>query len=169
MELDEAIAILVDLLQRDQAKAYGYDLYPPKGAEAASGQLPQQDHQQREAKTRELAPIFFDAAWELCRRGLVRPGVRGIHDQAVPEQGYSLTQAGRAMLVDIDPATIMVMQPGSLARTFAGYKDLFGGGLGTAPPNIKGAPFVERASLLAVFGMDVADDDPGGDGSDDDQ
>jgi hypothetical protein len=32
-----------------------------------------------------------------------------------------------------------------------------------------GLPFVTRTSPLAVFGMDVADDHPGGDGGDDDQ
>jgi hypothetical protein len=70
----------------------------------------------------------MDAAWELCRRGLVRPGVKNINEQSVNETGYSLTEAGRAALPNIDSAHILVMQPGSLAATFATFKPRFGEG-----------------------------------------
>jgi hypothetical protein len=85
-------------------------------------------HLDRERIVRDLTPVCMDAAWELCRRGLVRPGVRNLGEQAVPETGYSLTVAGREVLADIDPANILVMQPGSLARTFSTFEKLFGDG-----------------------------------------
>jgi hypothetical protein len=37
MELDEAIAILIALLQKGRARSYGYDLYARRGAEEAAG------------------------------------------------------------------------------------------------------------------------------------
>jgi hypothetical protein len=63
-----------------------------------------------------------------CAGGIVRPGVRTSGDQAVEEGGYSLTVAGRAALANLDTATILIAQPGSLAATLNGYRPLFGDG-----------------------------------------
>lgn len=86
MDLDEAIAILLDLLRNDRARNYGYDLYARNGAEFAARQRCPHEHH-LEGPLRELSPIFYDAAWELCRRGIVRPGVRRSGEQAVEEGG----------------------------------------------------------------------------------
>jgi hypothetical protein len=128
MELDEAIAHTIDMLRDDRAKWSDFDLYPSQVATAFADQqlVRDQDHYDREVG--KLTPIFMDAAWKLCRRGLVRPGVRNRGGQPVGETGYSLTKAGRAALADIDPANILVMQPGSLAATFEGFKKRFGDG-----------------------------------------
>jgi hypothetical protein len=90
MDLDEAIAILLDLLRNDRARNYGYDLYARNGAEfAAQQRYPHEPF--IEGRVRELSPIFYEAAWELCRRGIVRPGVRRAGEQAVEEGGYPAT------------------------------------------------------------------------------
>jgi hypothetical protein len=127
MELDEAIAILVELLRDNRAGQYGYDLYARVGAESLARRLYPNEHY-LDQQIRELSPIFYEAAWELCRRGIVRPGIRSAGEQAVEEGGYSLTVAGRAALQHLDAATILLAQPGSLAATFAGYRDRFGTG-----------------------------------------
>lgn len=127
MEIDDAIAILIDLLQRRRAGRYGYDLYPRCGAEAAALQL-QGDERRREQYALELTPTFYDAAWELCRRGLVRPGVRRAGDQAVDDGGYSLTAFGRNALPELDVTSILLIQPGSLSATFQQYQNRFGTG-----------------------------------------
>src|SRR5882757_7115256 len=114
MDLDEAIAILLDLLRNGRALGYGYDLYARTGAQLAAQQrYPREPF--IEGRVRELSPIFYEAAWELCRRGIVRPGVRRAGEQAVEEGGYSLTVAGRAALANLDQATILITQRGSLA------------------------------------------------------
>ena len=128
MELDEAIAILIELLRNNRAGSYGYDLYARSGADAAASRIHKHDHSSREHTTRELSPIFYEAAWELCKRGIVRPGVRRTGDQAVDEGGYSLTVAGRAILQELDPFVILIAQPGSLAATLSGYRERFGSG-----------------------------------------
>jgi hypothetical protein len=127
MDLDEAIAILLDLLRNNRAGGYGYDLYARTGAQLAAQQRYPHEHF-IEGRVRELSPIFYEAAWELCRRGIVRPGVRRAGEQAVEEGGYSLTAAGRAALENLDAATILIAQPGSLAATFNGYRGRFGDG-----------------------------------------
>jgi hypothetical protein len=128
MDLDEAIAILLELLQAGRARNYGYDLYPREGAqEAARRRYGQHQHEYHEA-IRQFSPLFYEAAWELCRRGIVRPGVTAIDAQAVPEGGYSLTVAGRTALHNLDPTTILISQPGALAKTLESYGDRFGDG-----------------------------------------
>jgi hypothetical protein len=64
MALDEAIAILLDLLRNGRAGNYGYDLYARTGAEWAARQKQPHEHY-IELPMRELSPIFFEAAWEL--------------------------------------------------------------------------------------------------------
>ena len=49
----------------------------------------------------DLGPLFSDAAWELCLEGVLRPGSRSSMDKSSPRaSGYSLTQRGRAVLLD---------------------------------------------------------------------
>lgn len=127
MELEEAIAVLLDLLRAGRAGGYGYDVFPSKGAEAAAPRKFPRDEQMA-LRVRELTPIFYDAAWELCRRGILRPGITRQGEQVVSEGGYSLTVAGRAALPNMDETEILIAQPGSLAATLAGYKDRFGEG-----------------------------------------
>ena len=42
-----------------------------------------------------LSPVFYSASWELCRRGILRPGVRKHGEQVTDDGsggcGYSLT------------------------------------------------------------------------------
>lgn len=127
MDLEEAIAILIEMLRNGQARAYGYDLYPHRGAEVAAPRMFPGD-QQMALRVRELTPIFYDAAWELCRRGIVRPGVTRVGEQVVPDGGYSLTAAGRASLPNLDAIAILIAQPGSLAAALTGYQGRFGEG-----------------------------------------
>jgi len=128
VELDEAIAILIELLRRGQAQGYGYDLYPRRGAEEAALRQHPHNPTPREQTTRDLSPLFFEAAWELCRRGIVRPGIKRAGDQAVEEGGYSLTIAGLRDLDSLDATGLLLAQPGSLAATLAGYRNRYGEG-----------------------------------------
>ncbi len=125
MELDDAIAALIDLLQKGQAGHYGYELYTRRGAEVMAQRL-RPDDPFRDELIRDLSPVFYEAAWELCRRGIVRPGVTRTGEQAVEEGGYSLTAAGRAALPNLDAASLLIFQPGALAATFTGYRGRFG-------------------------------------------
>lgn len=78
MTVDEAIAILLELLQSGRAGEYGYDLYPRQGARAVVERMrlpPFQD----EPLMRELAPISVEAlGGDLNIRGImgldVKPG-----------------------------------------------------------------------------------------------
>lgn len=127
LDLDEAIAILIELLQAGRAGSYGYELYARRGAEEAASRMQLQPLQDQQV-IRDLSPLFYEAAWELCRRGIVRPGIKTSGDQATEEGGYSLTVAGRAALPTMDATTILLAQPGALASALAGYHQRFGDG-----------------------------------------
>jgi hypothetical protein len=127
MGLDEAISILIGLLQAGRGGSYGYDLYARRGAEEAVSRMPHRPLEDQQM-IRDLSPLFYEAAWELCRRGIVRPGIRRSGDQAVEEGGYSLTVAGQASLGALDPTTVILAQPGSLSAALTAYRQRFGDG-----------------------------------------
>ncbi len=59
----------------------------------------------------ELTTIFSDAAWELCRRGILRPSVRtdtAVGDQGTADgSGYSLTTFGRDWITASPPEALL--------------------------------------------------------------
>lgn len=125
MKLDEAIAVLVLALKAKTAGQYGYDLFPKKVAQDKAHELYRHDGDEKNRYAIRIAPVVFDAAWELCRRGIVRPGPREITDQVV-EFGYSLTANGRSWLATADDAQLLLTQPGSLGVALAGFRDKYG-------------------------------------------
>jgi len=73
-----------------------------------------------------LFPIFADAAWELCRRGILRPGVREHQAQAVDEGGFSITKFGVEWLKERQEDTFVPTEPERFAELLAPYRDRFG-------------------------------------------
>lgn len=84
------------------------------------------DHDQR---MWELLPFALEAAWELVRRGILRPG-----SQRYPTVGnsddsaFTLTRQGQKWIVDPEHDRVLLLQPGALARTLAEYRRLYGEG-----------------------------------------
>jgi hypothetical protein len=63
---------------------------------------------QDQARGRELSAIFYDAAWELCRRGIFRPSVHFMGGQGNNDgSGYSLTTLGRRWINDRPPEALL--------------------------------------------------------------
>jgi len=75
--------------------------------------------------------VFFDAAWELCRLGILRPAVRDQRHQGQSfghaGQGFSLTSYGRAWISAAEPGLIPP-QPGRFAQLLAKARLRFGPG-----------------------------------------
>ena len=74
---------------------------------------------------------FYDAAWDLCRIGVIRPGEfapRGWATDAGLYSGdtFSITRFGRAWLKDASQRPIA--DPGRLSEVLQGFADRFGGG-----------------------------------------
>lgn len=138
--LDEAIVFTLTFL-RDRAAAnvreagmrvtragshYGYDVYAPTVARQwALAETPGSGHWERAAQ--DASGVFFEAAWELCRRGLLRPGVRATSTQGVNDGGgYCLTSQGEAWILQADDSQFISLQPGALAASFERFRERFG-------------------------------------------
>jgi hypothetical protein len=83
-----------------------------------------------ELEDHHFAP-FYDAAWELCRIGVIRPGEiapRGWSTDAGLFSGdtFSITKFGRAWLEDASQRPIA--DPSRLSQALQGLADRFGGG-----------------------------------------
>lgn len=133
--LDEAIAITVEYLRSTMTQPtgprgnYGYDLWAPTVANAWALSACGTETLRRESAARRASPVFFEAAWELCRRGVLRPGIRETGAQAVSGGlGYSLTGQGREWLFSGSDGHFVMLQPGGLAAALATFRELFGEG-----------------------------------------
>jgi hypothetical protein len=140
--LDEAIAFTLTLLRcrstsnpggnstrpNPAGSHYGYDIYAPTVARQwAIGQFPNSSHWDRAAQ--EASGAFYEATWELCRRGLLRPGVRATSTQGVNDGGgYCLTGYGEVWLRDAEEIHFISLQPGALATAFERFRERFGDG-----------------------------------------
>jgi hypothetical protein len=142
ISLDEAIAVIVaelrgaaqpDARVAHDRRPYGCDLWVKFSA---------QTHLQRpgeELRASDLQP-FYDAAWELSRRGVLRPGPacpRGQNNANTAGEGFSLTAFGRDWVERYDQPGPFPLDPGRFAAILSPYADLFGRG------------FEERASEAA--------------------
>ena len=106
LNVDDAMRFLLEWALYPQAgeySSYGYEIYLPIVIHVYRKTVLEVGEpgflgQGREAE--ELSPVFYDAAWEMCRRGILRPGVRSLGKQATADgssgNGFSLTAAPRS-------------------------------------------------------------------------
>jgi hypothetical protein len=80
----------------------------------------------------EESPVFLNAAWELSRRGILRPGIRRMNTQSTDEgsagHGYSITSFGRQWLAEPEHDTFIPTEPERFARLLEPYRPRFGPG-----------------------------------------
>jgi len=150
-------AFLVDCLraprQASGYSSYGYDVYLPNivvdyivEIEAST------EHRSmilNGSRSRRLSPLFYEAAWELSRRGTLRPGVREFGGQATDgiAEGYSVTARGREWLNNVAGGVLVLLEPTRLARAFKALASKLRSG------------FLQRAteaSRCHVFGLNLA-------------
>jgi hypothetical protein len=140
MHLDDATAFILNFIRNPRDTIYpnyGYDVYVPNLTILYIAEMEQpHEHHTRiegEPRARELFPIFSDAAWDLCRRGILRPGVNRIGGQDAGGGGYSITTFGREFAAG-DTSDFVVGEPSRLAELFSSLA----GNLGTG--------FMQRAT-----------------------
>jgi hypothetical protein len=111
--------------------SYGYEVYLPA---LVRTYLRQQrvNPIQEEQQAYELISDFYAPAWDLCRRGILRPGIRKYGAQATPDgssgNGYSITPFGRQWLSDVDRDTFVPTEPERFGQMLARYRERFGPG-----------------------------------------
>ena len=138
-QLDDALQFLIDYLRepgdRGIGQTYGYDVYIPNVCSAFAQQVEgvrTQNPLEIERRIPVLSSVFYEAAWELCRRGILRPGVQRHRAQVTEDgsggNGYSITSRGHAWLADAEHAIFIPVEPHRVAEILARFRDQFGGG-----------------------------------------
>lgn len=135
MNEEDATNLLIGWLRQPnhgQHFSYGYDIYLPTLIKTLYQNEFRQDQQAIECKVREVMPAFFAAGWELCRRGILRPGVHSYNAQATADgnagAGYSITPFGRRWLDERGHDDFVPTEPGRFAEMLDQFKDRFGVG-----------------------------------------
>lgn len=137
MDVDDALSVIIGRLRRssDKYRNYGYDVYLPKLWEDYVRErdgLPATEYQRAAIHGPELSPVFYAAAWELCRRGVLRPGIRQVNEQVTQDgqagNGYSFTPLGREFIDQVEELQFVPTVPGRIAAMFADFREEFGDG-----------------------------------------
>lgn len=132
MHVEDAESILIQFIRQKPPtdySNYGYDIYIPNVIRwhLRFDQSVGVDHQ-----VRDLSPTFYAAAWELCRRGVIRPGVRQMGLQATEQgssgDGYSITPFGEQWAAESDRDDFVPTEPQRFAQMLKPYQSRFGPG-----------------------------------------
>jgi hypothetical protein len=131
MDQEDALLFMVGALRAtpDDWRNFGYDVYIPKLIHGYFRHIGREVEWASDAML-EASPVFLDAAWELCRRGILRPGVWRMNTMATPAGGgglgYSVTPFGRTWLAEAEHDTFVPTEPERFARLLSPYKLRFG-------------------------------------------
>ncbi len=140
MNDEDALKFLIRSLRepvRTDCSNYGYDVYVPNIIRAylrATGGKAQAYDVEGQLRTtgKELSPQFYAAAWELARRGILRPGVRIMGEQSTDEgsagNGFSVTPFGKGWLSEDSQDDFIPTEPGRFAAMLEPYRSRFGPG-----------------------------------------
>src|SRR5262245_5740338 len=130
MSTEQAEKFLVKWLRdprvrKSQYSSYGYDVYLPN---VMRDFLVHQGHDvhQADREFRIVSADFYAAGWELCRRGILRPGIRTYGVQETPDgsagNGYSITPFGSRWLKESDRDDFVPTEPGRFAEMLAPFQ-----------------------------------------------
>jgi len=127
-------SFLVEYIRQPSAgggTTYGYEIYIPRAIENYVQRVENIRYDapngQHGVRVNELFSLFVEAAWELCRRGILRPGVSKRDGQSDGEGiGYCITLAGRIWL-DSD-SSVQVPDTSRMGRYFETFTEKFGKG-----------------------------------------
>jgi hypothetical protein len=155
MEIDDAMAFLVDYIRRprpsDGYPSFGYEVYLPN---VVTAYLVEIEHSTEHLsmiynglRSKQLSPYFYEAAWDLSRRGVLRPSVKQFGAQSVGEgEGYTVTASGREWLESAG-GDFVLLEPTRLGRAFQHLSKKLG------------QSFLQRsieASRCHAFGLNLA-------------
>lgn len=135
MTVDDAVSYMVDTLRtRKASQQHGYDLVLK---DVVDKYVIEREHISRDGtgyrfrdRGSELSPFFLTAAWELARRGVLRPGLGRLTDSGTGNNvfgaGYSVTAYGEVWLRRADYEQLASVIPGRFVELLATHQKPFG-------------------------------------------
>lgn len=135
MHVEDAERVIIRWIRerpRSEYPNYGYDVYLSNVIRWHLQAAGERDRQALDKRISELWPTFASAAWELSRRGVIRPGIRQIHTQSTEHgsagEGYSITPFGAQWAAESDRDDFVPTEPQRFAQMLAPYVARFGPG-----------------------------------------
>ena len=136
---EDAIKYIIQYLnfKGDQGfTTYGYDLYLPnvmrRWCQERYDALGAKSREEAEKFLPDISPYFYEASWELCRTGVLRPGIQNWGKQSTEDgsagNGYSITPFGRQWLIETDRDNFVPTEPGRFSEMLSPYSAIFGPG-----------------------------------------
>jgi hypothetical protein len=144
LSIDDAIALFVQKLRTAPAISAAYDdpnaRHTTEGCDVrvadVLGEWWHREHRNKlpmpNPGEEDYAP-FYDAAWELARRGILRPGpafpaLRNVMGgpRSTEADGFSLTEIGRQWISKYDQEVPFPVDPGRFATLLISYGNRFG-------------------------------------------
>jgi hypothetical protein len=129
MPYQDAIKLLIEWLRKPEHgnyTRYGYDVYLPGLVINALMTQRKLAHHEAERQMHDMVSDFYAPAWDLCRRGILRPGIRAYGQQATPDgssgNGYSITPFGRVWLAEADQETFVPTEPERFGKCWRSFK-----------------------------------------------
>jgi hypothetical protein len=138
MNENDALTYMVTCLRQEpqtRFASYGYELYIPIVLREFLRQHMRgvQDYEvQRyfDQNAPALSSAFYAAAWNLCRRGILRPGIRAYGLQATEDggsgNGYTVTPFGRQWLSESDRDDFVPTEPERFGQLLARSQQVLG-------------------------------------------
>jgi hypothetical protein len=133
MTVEDATKIMIQFLRapdHGMFGKYGYDIYLP--AVIITHMEKKGLRPEAEEYLRKYSPLFYAAGWDLCRRGILRPGVKKHGEQATNDgnagNGYCITPFGKTWLAEARSDDFVPTEPERFGALLSEYKNLFGDG-----------------------------------------
>src|SRR5260370_9728136 len=131
MHIDDATAFLGDWMRNPRPTeygSYGFEIYL-RNVIADYLKETERVFDRDSPRSRELSPVFYEAAWDLCRHGVLRPGVKrmGLQSDGGVGDGYCVTALGRSWIEQGAPAFV-VFEPSRLGKLFESLSPNLGRG-----------------------------------------
>ena len=132
VHVDDALAFLVQYVKsghRDNP-GYGYELelsnIVTSYLKETENWPPTIQYAHDHPRNREVSAAFFEAAWELCRRDVLRPSVRFLGGQGRADgSGYTITATGR-LWIEKQTDEILIGGPDRISQLFEKFASQFG-------------------------------------------
>jgi len=132
---EDAFHFIVRMLRENTPtmySKYGYDLYIPEACRTYLEHVTEFKSQggNVEVHHRLISPQFMAAAWEMARRGILRPGVKSTDSQSTDKGnagcGFSLTSAGKEWVEASGHFEFVPTDPGRFSKQLDAFTSRFG-------------------------------------------
>jgi len=129
---EQAVKIVIEYLRKHLEPShtdFGYDVYVNTVLDQHCQKAYNLQHHNSEKVIKDLSPLFIDACWELCRRGILRPYTHDVTGQGTTQgAGFSITAPGKKWLQEDELDDYVPTEPYQFAKMLEPYTIVFGNG-----------------------------------------